>query len=112
MEVKAVAKNIRLSPRRVRPLLRELSGKRVDEALAMLRYAPTSHARMVAKVVRSAAANAENNYQMDPRDLKITQIYAGDSVKLKRYQAKARGRAGMMQHRFCNLTVVVDEGAR
>jgi large subunit ribosomal protein L22 len=112
MEVKAIAKNIRISPRRLRPLLRELSGKRVDEVIATLRYAPTPHARTVAKLVRSAAANAENNFQMDPRALRITQIYAGDSMKLKRYQAKARGRAGLVQRRFCNLTVVVEEGAR
>jgi large subunit ribosomal protein L22 len=112
MEVRAIARNVRISPKRLRPLLRELSGKRVDEAIVMLRYLPTPHARTVAKLVRSAAANAENNYQMDVRDLKIRQIYAGDSLKLKRYQAKARGRAGLVQRRFCNLTVVVDEGAR
>lgn len=109
MEVRATARSVRVSPRKVRLLLRELPGKRVEEALALLRYTPTPHARLVAKVVRSAAANAENNYQMDAGDLRIVAAYAGDGPRLKRNRAKARGRMGLVLRRFSNITVVVEE---
>ncbi|MFQ5878584.1 MAG: 50S ribosomal protein L22 [Dehalococcoidia bacterium] len=109
MEVRATARNVRVSPRKARLLLRQLPGKGVDEVLAFLRYTPTPHARLVAKVVRSAAANAENNYQLDPGDLRIAAAYAGDGLRLKRYRARARGRVGMVQRRLSNITVVVAE---
>lgn len=112
MEVQATARNVRISPRKVRLLLRQLPGKGVDEALALLRYAPTPHARLVAKVVRSAAANAENNYQLDPGGLRIAAAYAGDGLKLKRQRARSRGRAGAVTRRLSHITVVVAERER
>jgi len=109
MEVRATARGVRVSPRKVRLLLRQLPGKRVEEALALLRHAPTPHARLVAKVVRSATANAENNYQLDAGELRILAAYAGEGPRLKRQRAKSRGRVGLIQRRFSHITVVVQE---
>lgn len=112
MEVSAVAKNIKVSPRKIRPILRELPGKRIDQALTLLRYVPSPHAQEVAKVVRSAAANAENNYQLSPDDLVIKRAVAGDAMRLKRYRARARGRVGRILKRYSHITVTVEEASR
>lgn len=109
MEVKAVAKDAPISPKRARLILDEIRGKRVDEAMAILRFMPTPHARTVAKLVRSAAANAENNYNMDPRGLRIVAAHVGDGLRLKRLIPRARGRADLKRRRRANITVVVDE---
>lgn len=109
MEVSATAKNIKVSPRKVRLILRELPGKRVEEALTLLRYLPSPHAREVAKVVKSAAANAENNYQLSPEDLIIKKAVAGDAMRLKRYRARPRGRVGRILKRYSHITVTVEE---
>src|SRR5262245_57063688 len=71
MEVSATAKYLPVSARKIRLVLDQLPGKRIDEAMVMLRYLPTPHARIVAKVLKSAAANAENNFAMDPEDLRV-----------------------------------------
>ena len=92
MEVKAIAKDTGLSPKRMRPLVDMVRGKKVDEALNLLRFTPTPKAKVVAKLVRSAAANAENNFQMDPADLKIVRIYVDDARSLRRFRPRSRGR--------------------
>ena len=97
MEVRAIAKALPMSPKRARLILDEIRGKRVDEAISVLRFMPTPHAKRVAKVVRSAVANAENNYNLSPRTLHITSAYAGENVRLKRMLPRARGRADIMQ---------------
>lgn len=109
MEVKAVAKNILISPFKVRFVVDLVRGKKVDEALNILKFTSTPVARTVAKVVKSAAANAENNYQMIPSDLKIVRIYADEARTLKRYRSQARGRANQILKRASHITVVVDE---
>ena len=109
MEVRATAKSVRVSPRKVRLILDAIRGKRVDKALSILRYLPSPSARTVAKVVRSAVANAENNYQMSPTNLTIVRIYADEGRMLKRFRPKARGRVGPILRRFSHITVVVDE---
>ena len=109
MQVKAVHKNVAVSPKKVRLILGHLPGRRVDEVLARLRFLPSPHARMVAKAVQSAAANAENNYQMDPRLLKVVAAYAGDGLRLKRWRARARGRGSRRVRRRAHITVVVEE---
>ena len=109
MEVSATARYLPISARKVRLVLDQLPGKRIDEAMVMLRYLPTPHARVVAKVVKSAAANAENNYAMDLEGLRIKRAYAGESRTLKRFRAKARGRAGSNNHRTSHVTVIVEE---
>jgi len=109
MEVRAVAKDTGISPRKVRPLVDMVRGKTVDEALTMLKFAPTPTARVVAKVVRSAAANAENNFQMSPADLKIVNISADEARTLKRQRPRARGRATLIHKRSSHITVIVAE---
>jgi large subunit ribosomal protein L22 len=109
MEIRAVAKDTGLSARKVRPLIDMVRGKKVDEALTMLRFARSPLARVVAKVVKSAATNAENNYQMDPSDLKIVHIYADEARELRRFRAAARGRAMRIAKRSSHITVIVAE---
>ena len=109
MEVKAVAKNTGISPRKVRLLVDMVRGKKVDEALTMLRFAPTPTARVVAKVVKSAAANAENNFQMSPSNLKIVNIFADEAQSLKRFRPRSRGRVSHIVKRSSHITVIVDE---
>lgn len=108
MEVTAVAKNIRVSARKLRPLVNMVRGMSVDEALTVLRFAPTPRARIVAKVVKSAAANAENNYQMSP-DLKIVRMFVNEAMTLKRFRPRARGRVAPILKRASHITVVVAE---
>lgn len=109
MEVRATAKYIRISPRKVRMALDTVRGKKVEDALALLKFTPTPAAGLVARVVKSAAANAENNFQMEPTDLRIIRVYAGDGPRLKRFKAAARGRAARRMKRSSHITVVVDE---
>jgi len=109
MEVRATAKDSGVSPRKVRPLVDMVRGKKVDEALNILRFAPSPTARTVAKVVKSAAANAENNFQMSPADLKIINIFADEARTLKRYRPRARGRVSPILKRSSHITVIVDE---
>ena len=109
MEVTATAKYLPVSARKVRLVLDQVRGKRVEEAMVMLRFLPTPHARLVEKVVKSAAANAENNYALDPADLRIIRAYAGEARTLKRFKAKARGRVAPILRRTSHVTVVVEE---
>ena len=109
MEVSAKAKQVGVSARKVRLVLEHLPGKRIDEALTMLRYLPVPSARVVAKVVKSAAANAENNYQLSLSDLRIRAAYADEAVTIKRSRARARGRSSPILRRASHITVVVEE---
>jgi large subunit ribosomal protein L22 len=109
MEVRAVAKDTGISPRKVRLLVDMVRGKKVDEALTILRFAPTPTARVVAKVVKSAAANAENNFQMSSSDLKIAKIFADEAPTLKRYRPRAKGVVGHILKRSSHITVIVTE---
>jgi large subunit ribosomal protein L22 len=109
MEVKAVAKDTRISPRKIRPIVDVVRGKKVDEALDILKFAPSPLARVVAKVVKSAAANAENNFQMTPSDLRIVNILADEAQSMKRFRPQARGRASRIVKRSSHITVIVAE---
>lgn len=109
MEVKAVAKNISISARKVRPVIELVQGKRIDEALDLLKFTPTPTAKVVAKVVKSAAANAETNFQLTPAELKIVKIFADESRTVKRYRPRARGRATPILKRSSHITVIVAE---
>ncbi len=107
MEVRAVVKNTGIPASKVRPLVDMVRGKKVDDALTMLKFAPTPNARFVAKVVKSAAANAENNFQMIPSDLKIIRIFADEAQTLKRFRPAARGRVNRIRRRSSHITVIV-----
>ncbi len=109
MEVIATAKNIRVAPRKVRIILDTIRGKHIGEALAILTFMPSPTARLIAKIVRSAAANAENNYQMTPSGLRIGKTWADVAPSLKRWKPHARGRVGQMRKRSSHVSVVVEE---
>jgi len=109
MEVRAVAKNTGVSPRKVRLLIDMVRNKKVDEALTLLRFTPSPTARVVAKVIKSAAANAESVFQMSSSDLKIVSIFADEARTLKRYRPRSRGRVSPILKRSSHITVIVAE---
>lgn len=109
MEVKAISKDTGISASKVRLLVNMVRGKKVDEALDILKFTPTPNARIVAKTIKSAAASAENNYQMTPSELRIVDIRADEARTLKRFQPRARGRASPILKRSSHITVIVAE---
>lgn len=108
-EVRASAKYIPVSPQKVRLVLDLVRDKDVDEALAILDFTPKRAARYVAKLIRSATANAEENFGLAREDLYIAEIYADDGPTLKRGRAGARGRFKPILKRTCHITVILDE---
>ena len=109
MEVRAISKDTGVSPRKMRLLVDLVRGKKVDEALNILQFTPSPNAKIVAKTIKSAVANAENNFQMDTVDLKIVSIAADEARTLKRFRPRARGRASEILKRSSHITVVVSE---
>jgi large subunit ribosomal protein L22 len=109
VEVRAIQRNTRMSPQKVRLVLDVVRGKPVQEALAILKFLPQRAARPVAAAVRSAIANAENNFNMDPDDLVITRCAADEGRTLKRWRPRARGRVNQILKRSSHITVVVAE---
>ncbi|MCD6255087.1 MAG: 50S ribosomal protein L22 [Deltaproteobacteria bacterium] len=109
MEVKAVAKYVRISPRKVRLVIDLVRGKRVDESLNILQFTPKRAAHIVRKLIKSAIANAEQKPDVDIDNLYIKYIYADEGPTLKRYRARALGRAVRIRRRTSHITVVLDE---
>jgi len=109
MQVRAIARNIGIPPRKVRLVTEAVKGRRVNEALALLRFIPNAAARPVYKVVQSAAANAENNYNLDADNLYIANIVADPAFMLKRIRARPHGRAGRILRRYSHITVIVTD---
>ena len=109
MEVRATKRYLTQSPLKVRKVVATVRGKPIDEALAILRFLPHPAAREIAKIVRSAAANAGNNHDMDPDSLYIAQIFANEGPRLKRFRPAAHGRVHPIVRRRSQVTVVVDE---
>lgn len=109
MEAKAIAKFIRLSPRKARMVVDLIRGKKLEEALAILRYTPNKATEAVTKVVKSAAANAEHNNEMDKDELIISQVYVDQGPTLKRFMPRAMGRADVMRRKTSHITVVVSD---
>jgi len=106
----ARARFVRVSARKARLVLDQIRGKPVAEALATLEYTPRAAARLVEKVLRSAVANAEHNYQVrDLDDLRVVQAYADGGPVLKRVQPRAMGRAFSIKHRTSHLTIGVSD---
>ena len=109
MEVFARAKNVRISPRKVRLVVDVIRGMPVDRALRQLEVMPQKAAKDVYKCVRSAVANAENNFNMDPNDLLITRCAADEGRTLKRWRPRARGRVNQILKRSSHITIIVAE---
>ena len=105
---RATARFVRVTPMKARRVLDTVRGKSVDEALNILESAPQGAADPVAKVVASAAANAENNFGLDRRTLVISEAYANEGPTMKRFRPRAQGRAFHVRKRTSHITVVVE----
>jgi len=111
MRVTATAKYVRISPRKVRLVADVIVGRPVEEAAAILRFMPNAAARDVAKVLRSATANAENNFNLTADDLRVVSAVANEGPTLKRIRPRAQGRAFQILKRTSHISVsVADEG--
>jgi len=109
VEAKAISKFVRISPRKVRLVVDLVRGKKVNEALAILKYTPKGASEAVTKVVKSAAANAENNLQMNRDELFVTACYVDQGPTLKRMSPRAMGRADVIRKRSSHITIVVGD---
>ena len=107
--VKAVNRNVRSSPRKINLLLKNIRGKKVDTAVRDLSFAKQRIAFEIKKTVQSAIANAENNNQFDIDNLYIAEAYVGKSIVLKRFRARAKGRASGIKKPYSNLTIILSE---
>ncbi len=110
MEIKARAKYVHISPTKLRLVARTLSGKKVEEALALLQFMPQRGARVVRKVVMAAVANAEQRPQVDVDTLVVKGVQVDGGPSLKRFQARAMGRVNRILKRSSHITVVLKEG--
>ena len=108
-KVKAINKNVRSSPRKVNLLLKNIRGKKADIAIRDLSFARQRIAFEVKKTVQAALANAENNFQYDIDNLYISEAYVGKSIVLKRFRARAKGRASAIKKPYSNLTIILSE---
>ena len=108
-EVKAINKNVRSSPRKVNLLLKNIRGKKVDLAIRDLSFARQRIAFDIKKTVQAAIANAENNFQYDIDNLYISEAYVGKSIVLKRFRARAKGKASAIKKPYTNLTIILSE---
>ena len=109
MEAKAVAKYVRIAPRKVRVVMNLIRGKNVAEAFAILKFTPKAGADVIEKVLKSAVANAENNFDMNVDKLYIASAYVDQGPTLKRIHPRSRGQAFSIFKRTSHVTVVVAE---
>ncbi len=109
MEIRAFARDVPISPQKIRLVCDEVRGKDADQAITILRFLPHKGARFLLKLVESAVANAENNRELNREDVYVKSIYADEGLKLKRMKAGARGRYKPRVKRLSHVTVVLDE---
>ena len=107
--VKAINRNVKSSPRKVNLLLKNIRGKKADLAIRDLSFARQRIASEIKKTVQSAIANAENNNQYDMDNLYVKEAYVGKSIVLKRFRARAKGRASGIKKPYTNLTIILSE---
>ena len=107
MEAKAVARSIRIAPRKARVVIDLIRGKSVGEAVNILRFTPKVASEVILKVLNSAVANAEHNYKMDTDNLYVSQAYVDAGATQKRWHPRAQGRIYPILKRSCHITVVV-----
>ncbi|WP_206459869.1 50S ribosomal protein L22 [Anaerovorax sp. IOR16] len=109
MEAKAVAKYVRMSPIKLKPVTDLVRGKSLQEALTILKFTPGKGAELVENVVKSAAANAENNHDMDVDKLYVAEVYAHQGPTMKRWRAGSQGRASVILKRSSHIGVTLKE---
>jgi large subunit ribosomal protein L22 len=109
MQAKAMAKTVRIAPRKARLVIDLIRGKQVGEAIAILRHTPKGVSPVIEKVVKSAVANAEHNYEMDVERLFISEAFVDEGPTMKRFRPRAMGRASKINKRTSHITVVLTE---
>ena len=110
--VKSINKNIRSSTRKLNPILKSIVGKKVDVAIRDLTFSDKRISKDIKKTISSAVANAENNYQYDIDKLFVKEAYCGKQVVMKRFRARAKGRAAEIMNPYSNLTIILTEKAK
>jgi large subunit ribosomal protein L22 len=110
MQVQAITRNVRMSAQKMREVVRQIQGLPALQAQAVLAVVPRKSARAVAKTLKSAIANAENNRQLKAEDLVIKEAVAGTATTMKRFTPKARGSAGPTLKRSCHIKIVLSDG--
>jgi len=109
METKAITRNVRISPRKARLVADLIRGKQVEDALLVLRFTEKKAARILAKTLRSAIANAADTQNVDPDSLYVKRTYVDGGTTIKRFTPRAHGRATPIRKRTSHFTIVVDE---
>jgi len=109
MEVRAHASTLPIAPQKLRLVCDQVRGKNAEQAMTILKYMPQKGSEFIYKVLQSALANAENNYQLNRTEMFIKTIFANEAVRLKRMKAGPRGRYQPRIRRYSHLTVVLDE---
>ena len=107
--VKSINKNVRSSTRKLKPILKSIVGKKVDLAIRDLTFSDKRISNDVKKTISSAVANAENNYQYDIDKLIIKEAYCGKQIVMKRFRARAKGRASAIMKPYSNVTIILTE---
>ena len=107
--VRSVNKNVRSSNRKLKPILKSIVGKKVDIAIRDLTFSDKRISKDIKKTISSAVANAENNYQYDIDNLFVKEAYCGKQVIMKRFRARAKGRAAPIIKPYSNLTIILAE---
>ena len=110
--VKSINKNVRSSTRKLKPILKSIVGKKVDLAIRDLSFSDKRISKDVKKTISSAIANAENNYQYDIDKLIIKEAYCGKQVIMKRFRARAKGRASAIMKPYSNVTIILAEKSK
>ncbi|RWR10621.1 50S ribosomal protein L22 [Siminovitchia fortis] len=109
MQAKAVARTVRIAPRKARLVVDLIRGKQVGEAIAILKHTPKAASPIVEKLLKSAVANAEHNYDMDVNNLLVSKVYVDEGPTMKRFRPRAQGRASQINKRTSHITIVVSE---
>ena len=107
--VRSVNKNIRSSNRKLKPILKSIVGKKVDIAIRDLTFSDKRISKDIKKTISSAIANAENNFQYDIDNLFVKEAYCGKQITIKRFRARAKGRAAEIMKPYSNLTIILTE---
>ncbi|MBD8007222.1 50S ribosomal protein L22 [Bacillus norwichensis] len=109
MQAKAVVRTVRIAPRKARLVVDLIRGKQVGEAIAILKHTPKAASPIVEKLLKSAVANAEHNYDMDVNNLLVSKVYVDEGPTMKRFRPRAQGRASQINKRTSHITIVVSE---
>ena len=107
--VKSINKNVRSSTRKLKPILKSIVGKKVNLAIRDLAFSDKRISNDVKKTISSAIANAENNYQYDIDKLIVKEAYCGKQIVMKRFRARAKGRAAPILKPYSNVTIILQE---